>query len=407
MEGFSNLCLPVSPQPWGGGYGRGNSHPGPPEERFRLRFRRELVGLRAPGNRCPGIFDHGVANDPIRFGADAMSPELQNLLRATSRSFYLTLRVLPRSVRAQIGLAYLLARATDTVADTELVPVADRLRALDELRARILGRRTNPVDFGRLAASQTPGSGAAERSLLERLEEAIARLAELEPEDRADVRTVLETITGGQILDLERFGDPQGGLRALETGEDLEDYTYRVAGCVGEFWTRITRRHCFPQVALDEAAFLKDGIRLGKGLQLVNILRDLPRDLRSGRCYLPRTALAELGMKPEDLLNPANESRVRPLYDQWCAHSLDHLSAGWRYTNGLPGAQGRLRLACAWPVLLGVRTLEKLRTGEVLEPSRRIKVSRAEVRSVLVGSVVRLPFRSAWERQFPAVPLGR
>lgn len=375
--------------------------PGMVAKRFRLRFGWELIGLPVPEIPTSGNFDHGVATDPIRPGAHAMSPELQNLLRATSRSFYLTLRVLPRSVRAEIGLAYLLARATDTVADSELIPVADRLRALDELRARILGQRTTSVDFGQLAASQAPGTGEAERLLLERLEEAIGRLADLEEEDLADVRMVLKTITGGQILDLERFGSSLGDLRSLETGDDLEDYTYRVAGCVGEFWTRITRRHCFPEVALDESEFLKDGIRLGKGLQLVNILRDLPRDLRAGRCYLPRRELAQLGMNPEDLLDSANEAKVRPVYDSWRVRALDHLAAGWRYTNRLPGTHWRLRLACAWPVLLGIRTLEKLRLGAVLDPCRRIKVSRAEVRSILAGSAVRLPFRKAWERQFP------
>jgi farnesyl-diphosphate farnesyltransferase len=49
---------------------------------------------------------------------------LTDLLKATSRSFYLTLRVLPAAVRPQISLAYLLARTTDTIADTEIVPLA-------------------------------------------------------------------------------------------------------------------------------------------------------------------------------------------------------------------------------------------------------------------------------------------
>jgi farnesyl-diphosphate farnesyltransferase len=62
------------------------------------------------------------------------------LLKATSRSFYLTLRVLPAAVRPQIGLAYLLARTTDTIADTELVPLEQRLDALKRLRERILTR---------------------------------------------------------------------------------------------------------------------------------------------------------------------------------------------------------------------------------------------------------------------------
>ena len=48
---------------------------------------------------------------------------LTSLLRDVSRSFYLTLRILPSGIRQQIGLAYLLARTTDTIADTELLPL--------------------------------------------------------------------------------------------------------------------------------------------------------------------------------------------------------------------------------------------------------------------------------------------
>ena len=60
----------------------------------------------------------------------------------------------------------------------------------------------------------------------------------------------------------------------------MDDYTYRVAGCVGEFWTRLCRAHLFPRAVVDDAMLLRDGIRFGKGLQLVNILRDIPADLR-------------------------------------------------------------------------------------------------------------------------------
>lgn len=56
------------------------------------------------------------------------------LLRDVSRSFYLTLRVLPSEIRPQISLAYLLARATDTIADTKAVPRAKRLAALQQLQ---------------------------------------------------------------------------------------------------------------------------------------------------------------------------------------------------------------------------------------------------------------------------------
>ncbi|MCI0869448.1 MAG: squalene/phytoene synthase family protein, partial [Chloroflexi bacterium] len=46
---------------------------------------------------------------------------LTDLLKGVSRSFYLTLRVLPGGIREPVGLAYLLARAADTIADTTLI----------------------------------------------------------------------------------------------------------------------------------------------------------------------------------------------------------------------------------------------------------------------------------------------
>ncbi|KAB2673352.1 MAG: squalene/phytoene synthase family protein [Verrucomicrobia bacterium] len=324
---------------------------------------------------------------------------LTSLLRDVSRSFYLTLSVLPRGVRRPIGLAYLLARATDTIADTDLVPVPERLEALDALRARILGKGTLPLDFASLASAQCPTATAAERTLLLRVEEAVSVLRVLDPADLALVREVLSTIAAGQELDLLRFGTVTPGVvRSLANGAELDDYTYRVAGCVGEFWTRICRVRLFPRARLDEARLLADGVRFGKGLQLVNILRDIPRDLRGGRCYLPADGLAALGLAPGDLLDPANEPRVKPLYDAWLRVAEEHLAAGWRYTTTLPRGQVRVRLACAWPVLLGILTLEKLKRGRVLDPSARIKVGRPEVRAMLWATVWRLPLGPAWNR---------
>jgi farnesyl-diphosphate farnesyltransferase len=346
-------------------------------------------------------------------------PELQRLLRDTSRSFYLTVRVLPRAVRPQVGLAYLLARATDTIADTELIPVTERLAALDALRGRILGTRAEPLDFTRLAAAQLGKSSAAERLLLRRVDDAVTVLGRFSAEDQARIRAVLTTITGGQELDLRRFDHGHDGvppvlspplvtdasganLTALTTDAELDDYTYRVAGCVGEFWTQLTRAHLFPTAPLDEVQFLADGIRFGKGLQLVNILRDLPGDLRNGRCYLPAARLAEFGLEPGDLLEPANYPRLRPFYAELLDRAQSHLEAGWRYTNTIPRNQFRLRLACAWPVLLGVKTISKLCDSNILDARKRVKVTRPEVQRMLFGSLMRLPFRGAWERQFAA-----
>src|SRR5436309_836846 len=123
---------------------------------------------------------------------------------------------------------------------------------------------------------------------------------------------------------------------ALESDEELDIYTYLVAGCVGEFWTRMCRAHLFPQARLDDSFLLANGVLFGKGLQLVNILRDLPADLQQGRCYLPMERLAGLGLRPGDLLLPDNEPRLRPAYNDYLERAEAHLRAGWAYTNSLP-----------------------------------------------------------------------
>jgi len=322
---------------------------------------------------------------------------LGNLLKATSRSFYLTLRVLPARVRPQISLAYLLARTADTIADTEIVPLAQRLDALQKLRERILDRSSAPLSFGELARQQT---SPAERTLLEKVENSVALLQKLSPADRQRVRSVLDIIAGGQELDLQWFADASAeNIIALKSAAELDGYTYRVAGCVGEFWTQLCRAHLFPYAELEDAQLFGDSIRFGKGLQLVNILRDLSVDLRKGRCYLPSLELEQAGLMPSVLLSPVNESRFRPLYRRHLDVAESHLQAGWNYTNALPRGQVRVRLACAWPILIGVRTIDRLRAANVLELRQGIKISRGEVRGILLRSVLLYPLQTAWQRQ--------
>ena len=321
---------------------------------------------------------------------------LTSHLRAVSRSFYTTLRVLPPSVRPQISLAYLLARTTDTVADTQLVPVDQRLAALQQLRERIQGSRQDPLDFSELVRHQ---GSPAEHLLLENCEASLSLLPRFSPADIQLIREVLTTITSGQELDLRRFaGSSPEHIASLQTDAELDDYTYRVAGCVGEFWTRLCRAHLFPKVYLNDSWLLAQSVRFGKGLQLVNILRDLPADLRQGRCYLPAERLASCGLQPAELLRPGNEPRLRPVYNDYLTKADFHLQAGWAYTNALPRGNIRVRLACAWPILIGQETLKLLWANSVLDPQHRIKVSRGRVKRLMFRSVLLYPWPGAWRR---------
>jgi farnesyl-diphosphate farnesyltransferase len=334
--------------------------------------------------------------------AQAPDELLTGLLKSVSRSFYSTLRFLPPAIRPQIKLAYLLARMTDTIADSDVVPLDQRLRGLRALRDRILGTSVSALDFGELVRKQ---GSPAERALLEKCEMSLTLLESFPVTDQKLIREVLATITSGQELDLRRFATASARqIVALRTDEELDDYTYRVAGCVGKFWTAMCVEHQFAdgempgKSVLTSPHFEQLSIRFGKGLQLVNILRDVPEDLRKGRCYLPETKLREMGLAPVDLLNPEHEPKFRPLYHRYLDLAESHLAAGWEYTNLIPFGQARLRLACSWPILIGLGTIQRLRRSNVLIAEQRVKISRNELRAIVFRSVICYPLPMIWRK---------
>jgi farnesyl-diphosphate farnesyltransferase len=207
------------------------------------------------------------------------------------------------------------------------------------------------------------------------------------------------------LFDLERFpGEDATALGALDTLEELDRYTYLVAGCVGEFWTDVHLAHRPRLARWEPAAMRATGVRFGKALQLTNILRDVPGDLQHGRCYLPAGELAALGLAPGDLLTPAGAARARPLLDRLLAIALTHYDAAWRYARAIPRREWRMRLACAWPLLIGQATLEALAAHpNPLTAVPTVKVPRAAVRSILARSAL-----TVWsDRALAAEAAGR
>ena len=221
-----------------------------------------------------------------------------DLLASVSRSFSLTIRLLPEPLREPITVGYLLARAQDTVADTPNVPAATRLehlRALLEMVRYGADAEVLPTLQRALAAKQKHDG---ERDLIKQLGGCLARLEALPADDRWELRRTLARIGYAQELDLLRFGEGTSAEpKTLASAAELDEYTYLIAGCVGELWTRLCQRHLPAGWSkLGEADMLKLGKRFGQGLQMVNILRDLPEDLANGRCYLPADLLTEHGL---------------------------------------------------------------------------------------------------------------
>ena len=315
-----------------------------------------------------------------------LEPSIDKLLEETSRSFYLTLNKLPSGVRKQMGLLYLLARIADTIADSNSGTTEELLETLESYNDRAQGLSDSMPDMSDLAKYQ---KNPAEARLLSRAEEPIQLLFELPERDREIIRTCLGIIVGGQSLDLQRFGAGKGDvLTPLKNYDELDDYAYRVAGSVGEFWTSMSLEHQFKVNRETEKRLYEKGVRFGKALQLINILRDIPEDLRLGRCYIPLDQLESHGLVPEDLKEPGNMEKFRELFDQLLDRADEHLDSAIEYIEMLPYSQFRLRGACMLPVLIGQRTISLLREDNVLDGENRVKISRDEIKELTKKTVL-------------------
>jgi farnesyl-diphosphate farnesyltransferase len=293
--------------------------------------------------------------------------ELFALLKGVSRSFYISVRFLPKRIRLTIALGYLLARATDTVADTNRLPPAERIRVLERLLGSVADGKM--LDMGDLTACLIAQANGPEKVLLGNIQRVLQFLSAIPREHRELLNDVLTKIVRGQTLDIERF-ESRAGIHGLADDSALEEYTYLVAGSVGEFWTKVCCLEWPGYARLPEAELLVLGKDFGKGLQLINILRDYPADLEAGRSYLPISNLEEVA---------ANVTLARPEWERWRRRALSYLEAAWKYLTAV--RPPRVRFACAVPLFIGIRTL--LLLGEQPEIRPGIKVSRRAVQRLM------------------------
>ena len=321
--------------------------------------------------------------------------DLDSILEGTSRSFYLSLKELPREIRKQVSLLYMLARTSDTIADSEGGEPEDLLQALESYNEFTQGNSEEAPDLEELSEFQ---SNISEGLLLKNVGKVASNISQFSESDQKSIRNCLGIIIGGQILDLKRFSSGVNGIPSIEENDELDDYAYRVAGSVGEFWTQMSLDHLFKIKEENEAEIFENGVRFGKALQMINILRDIPADLELGRCYIPRRSLDEHGMSPSDLLDSSKMESFRPLYNEYLDLTDQHLDSAVQYIEMLPHSQFRLRGSCMLPVIIGKKTVSLLRGRNVLDPEKKVKISRSEVKEVVKKVIMAVPFKGSSKR---------
>lgn len=311
---------------------------------------------------------------------------LRDLLKQVSRLFYTTLVVVPADVRDQVSLGYLFARAADTIADTDLIDRPRRLDLLSQLKAQFVSDQIVWTQVQEIQRAVGPVQhNPAERVLLERLEDCFRLFLTLSPDDRHRIQRLMTTLTQGMEMDLVAFpGTSAAELTALKTLDDLDRYTYYVAGCVGEFWTDLMCAHRKALASWKVRDMAEVGVRFGKGLQLTNIVKDIAHDLQNGRCYVPAPLLAEAGLVATDLLDQRNRARFQPVLSKLVRMAVEHLDQGWLYAMSIPRHEMRLRLSCMWPILSAGESLKLvMQSPDLLNQAVKVKIPRSTVYQIM------------------------
>ena len=123
-----------------------------------------------------------------------------------------------------------------------------------------------------------------------------------EPALARDVRILMEkcSLPAGMLEEIIAGVEMDLGKSRYATFAELRVYCYRVASAVGLVSIEIFgyRNSVCKQYAIE----------LGLALQTTNIIRDVAKDLESGRIYLPQEDLGRFGYSEADLQNPPTMS---------------------------------------------------------------------------------------------------
>jgi farnesyl-diphosphate farnesyltransferase len=292
--------------------------------------------------------------------------DLDDLLIKTSRTFALTIPLLPEPTRREVTVAYLLFRIADTFEDASHWPRRRRIEALERFATLLeddglTAGRGDSACWGPAGGSSAPtkeGPLSAHEGYIELIGEMPAVLeafGALQPGAQARIRHHTSRTARGMAEFVARTGDD--GELALVDVADLQAYCYVVAGIVGEMLTEL---FVLGRSALDPIApyLAQRAARFGEALQLVNILKDRADDAREGRTYVPPH------VDPAEVFDLARRA----------------LAASVEYVHALQAACAPRGLVefTALPVLLARATLDR-----VEDSGPGAKLSRPEVAAIV------------------------
>lgn len=257
------------------------------------------------------------------FPKDAM-----RILKETSRTFYIPITFLQKELKYSVASAYLVFRAIDEIEDHEELDKDIKSTILMQVSDLCKHPFDNEEYFRILGPTK------------DKMPEVTLRLEEWLQACPTDTLPIVMNSAREMAFGMAKWAKANWDIH---TREDLDDYTYYVAGLVGVMLSDLWEHYG------EEKTDRELAIGYGRGLQAVNILRNEKEDMNErGVSFVPD------GWNRADLFDYADENLAKA--DEYMK-SLNKKS---------------ILLFCRLPLALAHKTLQAMKNG-------REKISRAEV----------------------------
>ena len=308
------------------------------------------------------------------------------ILPRVSRTFAINIRLLNGPFGEAVRVGYLLCRAADTLEDAWPGSDVEIGARFDRFEAALGG--DGAATAGLAQDATRIKSGAAEFELLANLGRVLGVARSLPVHDREAVAECVRTLSSGMRRYATRAAARSKEVPYLDTEEELHDYCWVVAGCVGVMLTRLFGARVPAADPTLEARRLALAPVVGEALQLTNILLDWPADVRRGRCHVPASWLDSWGLKPPDLVTNARAG-VPELAARLEALARAALARVPDYLDLIPARHVRYRLFCLWPALWALGSLGHARRDpEFPWGARRPRLPRAALWGAALRSLL-------------------
>lgn len=275
----------------------------------------------------------------------------RSILESVSRTFALTIPLLPPNLEKVVGNTYLLCRIVDTIEDAACINAKTKQELSTLFNQTVLGLEKPEafVQTCQIALINHPNED--EKDLIENIPRVLRVLQSCEEQERHAVAKCVQVMSEGMSYFHTRQN--QAGLENLD---EFEKYCYVVAGVVGEMLTTVFGLHS-PAFAKNIAGKESLALAFGQALQMTNILKDSPEDQLRGVSWKPR------GIDQTDLLVIAHQKLVDAL----------------RYIRCIPKSELGIRRFCFLAFGLAVLTLNQIAQRGQFQEGREVKLSRAQV----------------------------